>query len=125
MDRVGCARSIIARPGLLAEPPGQKIVFDLQLTDLAVEFADLDFAGLVLPVAAVLEHAGRAVEQRLLPGMDLARVDTIFAGQFANRAIALDRRQGHLRLERRAMLLPRLLHDCSCFWAVYRSRTLA
>src|SRR3954454_12324731 len=55
MDRVGCARSIIARPGLLAEP--QKIIFDLQLADLAVEFADLDFVGLVVPVAAVLEHA--------------------------------------------------------------------
>ena len=30
---------------------------------MAVEFADLDFVGLVLPVAAALEHAGRAVEQ--------------------------------------------------------------
>src|ERR671910_263734 len=28
---------------------------------------------------------------------------------------ALERRQGYLRLERRAVLLPRLLHDCSCF----------
>src|SRR3954463_8588434 len=82
MDRVGCARSIIARPGLLAEP--QKIIFDLQLADLAVEFADLDFVGLVVPLAAVLEHAGRAVEQRLLPGMDLAGMDAILAGQFAN-----------------------------------------
>ena len=36
---------------------GQKIVFDLQLADLAVEFADLDFVGLVVPIAAVLEHA--------------------------------------------------------------------
>src|SRR3954470_12046334 len=46
---------IIARPGLLAEP--QKIIFDLQLADLAVEFADLGFVGLVVPLAAVLEHA--------------------------------------------------------------------
>src|SRR5215210_3127576 len=99
-----------ARPGLLAEPPGQKIIFDLQLTDLAVEFADLDFVGLVVPIAAVLEHAGRAVEQRLLPGMDLAGVDTILAGQFANRAIALECRQGYLRLESCAVFLPRLLH---------------
>src|SRR3954453_5888588 len=103
MDRVGCG--IIARPGLLAEP--QKIIFDLQLADLAVEFADLDFVGLVVPIAAVLEHASRAVEQRFLPGVDLAGVDTELAGQFANRAIALDRRQGNLRLKRRAMLLPR------------------
>src|SRR4051794_9225741 len=57
--------------------------------------------------------------------MDLAGVDTELAGQFANRAIALKRRQGYLRLKRRAVLLPRLLHDCSSFWAVYRSRTLA
>ena len=64
----------------------------------AVTFADLSFADLVIPIAAVLEHARRAVEQRLLPGMDLARVDTELAGQFANRAIAFDRRQGHLRL---------------------------
>src|SRR3954447_12451260 len=99
-----------ARPGLLAEPPGQKIVLDLQLADLAVEFADLDFGGLVVPLAAVLEHAGRAVEQRLLPGMDLAGMDAILAGQFANRAVALDRRQGNLRLESCAVFLPRLLH---------------
>src|SRR3954471_20311003 len=52
----------------------------------------------------------RAVEQRLLPGMDLARVDTELAGQFANRAVALECRQGNLRLERRAVFLPRLLH---------------
>src|SRR3954466_12251225 len=110
MDRVGCARSIIARPGLLAEPPGQKIIFDLQLADLAVEFADLDFAGLVVPIAAALEHAGRAVEQRLLPGVDLAGMDAILAGQFANRAVALDRRQGNLRLESCAVFLSRLLH---------------
>src|SRR3954466_12798160 len=102
MDRVGCARSIIARPGLLAEPPGQKIILDLQLADLAVEFADLDFAGLVLAIAAAFEHTGCAVEQRLLPGMDLAGVDAILAGQFANRAVALECRQGNLRLERRA-----------------------
>jgi transposase-like protein len=63
----------------------QKIILDLQLADLAVEFADLDFADLVVPIAAVLEHAGRALEQRLLPGVDLAGVDTILAGQFANR----------------------------------------
>src|SRR4051794_20261694 len=53
MDGVGCA--ISARPGLFAEP--QKIIFDLQLADLAVEFADLDFADLVVTLAAVLEHA--------------------------------------------------------------------
>jgi hypothetical protein len=81
---------------LLAEPPGQKIVFNLQLADLTEKFADLDFAGLDLAIAAALEHASRAVEQRLLPGMDLTGVDTELAGQFANRAIALERRQGHI-----------------------------
>src|SRR3954466_7189254 len=97
-------------PASLPKPPGQKIVLDLQLVDLAVEVANLGFAGLVLAIAAALEHAGRTVEQRLLPGMDLARVDTELAGQFANRAIALDRRQGNLRLESCAVFLPRLLH---------------
>jgi len=107
---VGCA--IIARRS--ARPPCRaswpKIVLDLQLADLAVQFADLGFADLVVTVAAALKHAGRAVEQRLLPGMDLAGMDARLAGQFADRAVALDRRQGNLRLERRAVFLPRLLH---------------
>jgi hypothetical protein len=103
---VGCARSIIARPGLLAEP--QKIVLDLQLADLTVEFTDLDFADLVLAIAAALKYAGCAVEQRRLPGVDLA--GTEFAGQFADRAVTLDRRQGNLRLESCAVFLSRLLH---------------
>src|SRR3954463_10308931 len=37
----------------------------------------------------------------------------------------LDCRQGNLRLEGRAVLLPKLLHYRSCFRAVYRSRTRA
>src|SRR3954447_16343482 len=98
----------------LASPrvPGQlqKIIFDLQLADLPVEFADLDFLGLVVPIAAALEHAGCAVEQRLLPGVDLAGMDAILAGQFANRAVALECRQGNLRLESCAVFLSRLLH---------------
>jgi len=49
-------------------------------------------------------------ERGKITGMDLARVDTELAGQFANRAIALECRQGHLRLERCAVLLPGLLH---------------
>ena len=39
-------------------PPGQTIVFDFA-GDLA-DVRDLDFAGIVLAIAAALEHAGRA-----------------------------------------------------------------
>jgi len=80
------------------------------LIDLAVEFADRGFVDLLLPVGTGFEHARGAVEQRLLPGMDLTGVDAELAGQFADRAVALDGGQRHLRLERRAVLLPSLLH---------------
>ena len=106
---IGSLDDLDARPGLLAEPPGQKIVLYLHLTDLAVEFADLGFADLVLTISAGLEHASGTIEQRLLPGMDLAGVNAELAGQFANSAVALDRGLGNLRLEGRVVLLPCLL----------------
>ena len=37
-------------------------------------------------------------------------MDTILAGQLANPAVALDRRQGNFRLERCAVFLPDLRH---------------
>src|SRR4051794_18024310 len=99
MDGVGCA--ISARPGLFAEP--QKIIFDLQLADLAVEFADLGFVGLVVPLAAVLEHA---------PSSSAFFQAWIWLGPYslASSPTALDRRQGNLRLESCAVFLSRLLH---------------
>src|SRR3954452_18222505 len=97
MDRVGCGSSRDARPGLLAEP--QKIIFDLQLADLAVQFADLDFAGPVVPIAAVLEHA---------PASSAFFQAWIWLGlnSLASSPTALECRQGNLRLERRAVFLP-------------------
>src|SRR5947209_17496141 len=48
----------------------------------------------------------RAVQQRLLPGVDLAGMHTKSARQLGNRAILPDRRQRYLRLELRTVLLP-------------------
>src|SRR5947209_1291936 len=48
----------------------------------------------------------RAVQQRLLPGVDLAGMHTKPARQLGNRAILPDRCQRHLRLELRTVLLP-------------------
>ena len=42
--------------------------------------------------------------------MDLAGMNAEFSGQFADRTVALDGGQRHLRFERRAMLLSSLLH---------------
>src|SRR5437899_13064564 len=56
-----------------------------------------------------LIHATRsrgAVQQLLLPIMDLIGVNPELTGQLGNRPVALDRRQRHLRLERRVVLLP-------------------
>jgi alkanesulfonate monooxygenase SsuD/methylene tetrahydromethanopterin reductase-like flavin-dependent oxidoreductase (luciferase family) len=59
---------------------------------------------------AALEDARRAVQQPLLPGVDLVRMNSIRARQLGNRPVALDRRQRHLGLERRPVLLACLLH---------------
>ena len=80
------------------------------MADLPVEFADLRLSGLVFAIWAGLEHARGTVEQRLLPGVDLAGVDAEFAGQFADCTVALDGGQGYFRLEGSAVLLTGLLH---------------
>jgi hypothetical protein len=50
------------------------------------------------------------VEQLLLPVVDLIRVNPERARQLGDRPVALDRRQRHLRLERRLVFLPCPLH---------------
>src|SRR5438874_271563 len=68
-------------------------------------------AGLILRCCpATLKHACCSVQQLLLPGVDLVRVNPVRACQLGNRSIALDRRQRHLRLECRPVLLACLLH---------------
>src|SRR3954451_7302308 len=72
---------------------------------------DLRRAGLILRCCpAILKHACCSVQQLLLPGVDLVRVNPVGARQFGYRPLALDRRQRHLRLECRPVLLACLLH---------------
>ena len=49
----------------------KKIVFDLQLADLPVQNMDLRLVGGALRHAAALENAGGAIQQLLLPAIDL------------------------------------------------------
>src|SRR5436305_5486841 len=55
-------------------------------------------------------------EELLLPGVDQGRVDLVLAGQFVHRLVPLQRRQGHLRLERRRVLLPLACHRSPLSW---------
>src|SRR5258708_25283974 len=48
--------------------------------------------------------------------MDQRGVDAVLAGQFVNRLVPLDRGQGHLRLERRRVSLPRACHLFPLSW---------
>src|SRR5271163_3325857 len=57
-----------------------------------------------------LEDACRTVQQLLLPVVDLVRVDPELPSQLGDGPVAPDGRQRHLRLERRAVLLPCPLH---------------
>jgi len=88
----------------------QKIIFDLQLADLPVQNINLRLAGRALGQAAALKNTRGAVQQLLLPIVDLIGVNPELTRQFSDRPIALDRRERHLRLERRVVLLPCPLH---------------
>src|SRR5277367_3280980 len=57
-----------------------------------------------------LENARRAVQQLLLPVVDLVRMNPERTRQLSHCPVALNRRQRHLRFERRVVLLPCLLH---------------
>jgi hypothetical protein len=82
-----------------------KIQFHCQLADLTIErgFLTLRLVERSIP-AAGREGYLRAVEQRLLPRINLVRMDPVARSQLSNRAVALDRRQRHLRFECRRML---------------------
>src|ERR1700730_3950345 len=96
--------------GSFAELSRQKIVFDFQLADLPVQNIDLRLVGGALRHAAALENAGGAIQQLLLPAIDLVRMNPEMTRQLGDRLIAFHRRQRYLRLERRVVLLPCLLH---------------
>src|ERR1700730_6561064 len=94
--------------GSFAELSRQKIVFDLQLADLPVQNIDLRLVGGALHHA--LENAGGAIQQLLLPAIDLVRMNPEMTRQLGDRPVAFHRRQRYLRLEPRVVLLPCLLH---------------
>src|ERR1700737_4959373 len=105
------ARSLSLTPlGSFAELSRQKIVFDLQLADLPVQNIDLRLVGGALRHAAALENAGGAIQQLLLPAIDLVRMNPEMTRQLGHRPVAFHRRQRYLRLERRVVPLPCLLH---------------
>src|SRR3954451_4291596 len=85
-------------------------MFNLELADLSVQLTNLRLANLVLAHPARLKDACSAVHQHLLPVVDLVGMHIILHRQLGDRPIALERRHRHLRLERGAVLLPRLLH---------------
>src|SRR5438067_3060419 len=106
-----CARpSRAVPPGSVAELSCQKIIFDLQLADLPVQMIDLGLIAGSLRRTTTLEDACRTVQQLLLPVVDLVRVDPELPTQLGDGPVAPDGRQRHLRLERRAVLLPFPVH---------------
>src|SRR5260370_7151966 len=96
--------------GSFAELSCQKIVFDLQLANLPIQDIDLCLAGPALGRATAVKNTGRAVQQLLLPIVDLVRMNPELARQLGDRSVALDRSQAHLRLDSPVVLLPFPLH---------------
>src|SRR6516164_11555476 len=107
-----CARPARAVPlGSFAELSCQKIVFDLQLANLPVQKIDLRLAGHTLDRCAdAFEDTRRPVQQLLLPVVDLVWMDPELTRQLSDRPVPPDRRQRHLRFERRIVLLSCPLH---------------
>jgi hypothetical protein len=66
--------------------------------------------GPALGRATAVKNTGRVVQQLLLSIVDLVRMNPELARQLGDRSVALDRCQGHLRLECRVVLLPCPLH---------------
>src|SRR3984893_4763043 len=112
-ESAGSCRSISANPSarLICRAFVQKIIFDLELTNLPIQQINLRLAGRTLHrCATALENTRRAVQQLLLPVVDLVRMNPKGARQLGHRPVTLDRRQRHLRLKRRPVLLACLLH---------------
>src|SRR5438309_413282 len=106
-----CARpSRAVPPGSVAELSCQKIIFDLQLADLPVQMIELGLIAGSLRRTTTLEDVCRTVQQLLLPVVDLVRANPELSSQLGDGPVAPDRRQRHLRLERRAVILPCPLH---------------
>src|SRR5207248_10390633 len=84
------------------------LLVQLRLHDLGVHRRNL---------AAVGEHLLRSCKQMLLPAVNQRRMDAELAGQFVDRPIALEGRQGDLRLEGRRVRLPLTRHCSPLSWS--------
>jgi hypothetical protein len=80
------------------------------LPDLLVELVDQSLLLLVRLPRALVEELGGSFHQGLLPGVNLRGVNLKPAGQFRDGLVSLERSQGYLGLEGRAVLLSGLLH---------------
>jgi hypothetical protein len=94
----------------------QKIPFHLKPSDLLVERVDIDVLFGASELA--LEHTRGRFEQLLLPLGDLGGVHVVDLGQLGRGLVALQRFEGHLRLEVRLKFVPSSLHlhllDAEC-----------
>ena len=75
-----------------------------------VELGSQDLLVLLLQSSTIFKEVRRPLNQGLLPGMDLARVDFKPAGQLCNGVLPLERGQSHFGLEDWAVLLTCSLH---------------
>src|SRR3954468_6156769 len=97
-----------APTGSWPRPFAKKIPLHRQLANLLIQRSQLRLARLARANRGLVtrKQRRRAVQQRLLPGVNLAGMHTKPAQQLGNRAILPDRRQRHFRLELRTVLLP-------------------
>ena len=102
--------------GSFAELSCQKIVFHLQLADLPVQNVDRRRAGRPLRRrGAALENTRRAVQQLLLPVVDLVRMNPEIARQLGDRSLAPGLRRGKLWIAASATFA---LNPALCFLRV-------
>ena len=85
-----------AGPDSWTGPLRQEIPLHFQLSDLLVQPGDQSRVTLGPLFLTIAEDTGRSLQQGLLPGLDLTRVNLIPGGQLGHRLLSLHRRQGHL-----------------------------
>src|SRR5207244_2861318 len=83
----------------------EPVQFHLEPTDLLVQLR-LVIVGRAADLGPGGEHRLDPGEEVLLPAVAQRRVAAVVPGQFVDRAVAFERRQGDLGLERRRVLLP-------------------
>jgi hypothetical protein len=101
------ARSSISRRSgaLIFRTSWLKIPFHGELADLGTELLDLALAaGLGIPADVGVESVGGVLQELLLPGVNLVRVDFVALCQFGDRRRFPRRLQGGLRLRPASIL---------------------